>query len=77
MPYPLLTLPALLRQAKQLLEPEFAEFGPLERMHMVGDKRLAFVTYLQRTRQAPPSPTKPGHCTFRGCGRMPVLPEHR
>lgn len=53
LPRPRWTLHALLRQAKQLLEPEFAEFGPLERMHMVGDKRLAFVTYTQRSRQTP------------------------
>ncbi|KAK9822689.1 hypothetical protein WJX81_001179 [Elliptochloris bilobata] len=36
-------------QAKQLLEPEFAEWGPLERTHIVHDKRLAFVTYTQRS----------------------------
>ena len=39
-------------QAKQLLEPEFAEWGALARVHMAHDKRLAFVTYAQRSRRA-------------------------
>ena len=60
LPHLLYTVHALLRQAKQLLEPEFAEFGPLERMHMVGDKRLAFVTYTQRSRQLPSAPQSLG-----------------